>query len=58
MTMHHGRYHWLRALYQVLVRTLKQKRPLLSYYDYDYDYYYYHYYYYYYYFPFLFSRRY
>ena len=28
MTMHHGRYYWSRALYQVLVRILMQKRPL------------------------------
>ena len=29
MTMRHGRYHWLRALYQVLVRKLTQKKSLL-----------------------------
>ena len=28
MTMHHGRYDWSHALYQVLVRMLMQKRPL------------------------------
>ena len=29
MTMHRGRCHWTCALYQVLVRMLMQKRPLL-----------------------------
>ena len=33
MTMHHCRCHWSRALYQVLVRTLMQKRPLLTVYN-------------------------
>ena len=27
--MHHGRFHWSRVLYQVLVHMLMQKRPLL-----------------------------
>ena len=26
MTMHHGRCHWSRAVYQVLVRMLMQKK--------------------------------
>ena len=30
MTMHQGRCHWTCALYQVLVRMLMQKRPLLQ----------------------------
>ena len=33
MTMHHCRCHWPRVLYQVLVRTLMQKRPLLTVYN-------------------------
>ena len=33
MTMHHCRCHWSRALYQVLVRMLMQKRPLLTVYN-------------------------
>ena len=33
MTMHHCRCHWSRVLYQVLVRTLMQKRPLLTVYN-------------------------
>ena len=33
MTMHHGRCHWPRALYQVLMRMLVQKRPLLTVYN-------------------------
>ena len=33
MTMHHCRCHWPRALYQVFVRTLMQKRPLLIVYN-------------------------
>ena len=28
MTMHHSRCHWSRALYQVLVLMLMQKRTL------------------------------
>ena len=30
MTMHHGRCHWSRPNYQVLMRMLMQKRPLLA----------------------------
>ena len=33
MTMHHCRCHWSRPLYQVFVRTLMQKRPLLTVYN-------------------------
>ena len=33
MTMHHCRCHWPRALYQVSVRMLMQKRPLLIVYN-------------------------
>ena len=33
MTMHHCRRHWSRALYQVLVRMLMQKKPLLTVYN-------------------------
>ena len=33
MTLHHCRCHWSRALYQVLVRMLMQKRPLLTVYN-------------------------
>ena len=33
MTMHHYHCHWSRALYQVLVRMLIKKRPLLTVYN-------------------------
>ena len=33
MTMHHYHCHWSHALYQVLVRMLIQKRPLLTVYN-------------------------
>ena len=33
MTMHHCRCNWSRPLYQVFVRTLMQKRPLLTVYN-------------------------
>ena len=33
MTMHHCRCHWSRDLYQVLVRMLMPKRPLLTVYN-------------------------
>ena len=33
MTMHHCRCHWPRALYQVSMRMLMQKRPLLIVYN-------------------------